>query len=126
MAEGYSIVQVRGEPLPAGRVGARVRVRLSGCPSGRWSRDVSARLANELVGHRTVGHLRLNEIVQGDQIVLDGVERKEAPALAEALRRAVDATNRSYTVEPNATANVTQAEADEIADEIARGLQAAA
>src|SRR4051794_17918686 len=55
-----------GEPLPDGRVGVRVRIRLSGCPSRRWSRDLSARLANELVGHPAVGHLRLNDIVQGD------------------------------------------------------------
>ena len=75
MSEDYRIVEVRGEPLAADRVGVRVRVQLSGCPSGRWSRDVSARLAGELVCHAAVGHLRLNEIVQGDQIVLEGVRR---------------------------------------------------
>lgn len=124
MNEDYRIVQVHGEPRPAGSVGARVRVRLSGCPSGRWSRDMSARLANQLVGHATVGHLRLNEIVQGDQIVLDGVERSEAPALAVAIRRAVDATNQCHIRERSASGNVSQAEADLIAHQIALGLQA--
>src|SRR4051795_10225784 len=96
MSEQYRIVgEGRGEPLPAGRVGVRVRIPLSGCPSRRWSRDLSARLTNELVGHEAVGHLRLNDIVQGDQLVLEGVEAREAPALADALRRAVDATNRA-------------------------------
>ncbi len=122
MSEDYRIVDVRGEPLPTGRVGARVRVRLTGCPSSRWSRAVSARLVNELVGHEAVGHLRLNEIVQGDQIVLEGVEAREAPALAVALRRAVDATNQALTGEsgPEAESNMAQDEANAIAAEIAR------
>ena len=119
MSEEYRIVQVRGEPLPAGGVGVRVCVRLSGCPSRRWSRDVIARLGNELVGHAAVGHLRLDEIVQGDQIVLEGVEASEAPALAGALRRAVDATNQTCTEGQNSSANVAQEEADAIADQIA-------
>jgi hypothetical protein len=122
MFEDYRIVDVRGEPLPAGSVGVRVRVRLSGCPSGRWSRDLSARVANELVGHVAVGHLRLNEIVQGDQIVIEGVEQREASALAAALRRAIDAANRSSTEEPHATANVAHDEADAIARAIALEL----
>ena len=46
-------------------------------------------MANELIGHVAVGHLRLNQIVQGDQIILEGVEANEAPALADALRRVV-------------------------------------
>jgi len=65
--------------------------------------------ANELVGHATVGYLRLNEIVQGDQIVLDGVEHQEAPALAVALCRAIDATNHAEIAAPGTAANVTQA-----------------
>jgi hypothetical protein len=120
MSEDFRIIEVRGEPLPAGSVGVRVRVRLSGCPSRRWSRDVIARLGNELVGHASVGYLRLNEIVQGDQIILEGVEGNEAPALADALRRAVDATNQTSTIEQSSTANVSQEEADAIADQIAR------
>jgi hypothetical protein len=94
MAERHTIVsEARGEPLPSGRVGVRLYVPLSGSPSGRWSRDLSARLTTELTGRSAVGHLRLNDIVQGDHIVLEGVEEREASALAAALRRAVDATN---------------------------------
>src|SRR3954467_13699884 len=82
MSESYSIVdQAKGEPLAAGRVGVRVKVRLSGSPSARWSQSLSGHLVNELTGHAAVGHLRLNNIVQGDHIVLDGVEAREAPQL---------------------------------------------
>ncbi len=121
MSEDYCIVEVGGEPLSAGSVGVRVRVRLSGCPSRRWSRDVTARLASELVRHAAVGHLRLNvnELVQGDQIVLEGVEESEAPALAAALERAVDATNQAPAGEQSSTANVAQEQADAIAEQIA-------
>jgi hypothetical protein len=96
MAERHTIVgEARGEPLPSGRVGVRLYVPLSGSPSGRWSRDLSARLTTELTGRSAVGHLRLNDIVQGDHIVLEGVEEREASNLAAALRRAVDATNNA-------------------------------
>ena len=95
MTEDHQIVgESHGEPLPAGRVGVRVQLQLSGCPSGRWSNTLSANLYTEFLGHPAVGHLRLDEIVQGDQIVLDGVEASEAPTLAGTLRRAVDATTR--------------------------------
>ena len=119
MSEDYRIVEVSGEPLSAGSVGVRVRVQLSGCPSRRWSRDVSARLASELVGHAAVGHLRLNELVQGDQIVLEGVEESEAPALAAALERAVNATNQVPAARAESTANIAQEQADAIAEQIA-------
>jgi hypothetical protein len=96
MAERHTIVsEARGEPLPSGQVGARLYVPLSGSPSGRWSRSLSARLTTELTGQAAVGHLRLNDIVQGDQIVLEGVEEREASNLADALRRAVEATNKA-------------------------------
>jgi hypothetical protein len=120
MSEDYRIVgQFRAEPRPTGCVGVRVRTQLSGCPSSRWSRDLSARLVNELVGHAAVGHLQLNEIVQGDQIVLEGVEKSEAPALARALRQAVDATNQASADSPSPSPNMSQAEADAIAGIIA-------
>jgi hypothetical protein len=122
MSEHYQIVSdARGEPLPAGSVGVRVRFQLSGCPSGQWSHVLRARLASELAGHTTVGHMRLNGIVQGAQIVLEGVEASEAPTLASSLRRAVEAANQACTGEQNATANVAQEEADAIANQIARG-----
>ena len=100
MSEDYRIIsQARGEPRVAGGVGVCVRMRLSGSPSPRWARNLGGRLTNELVGHAAIGHLRINvnELVQRDHIVLDGVEADEAPALAQALRRAVDGANRAHT-----------------------------
>jgi hypothetical protein len=108
-----------GEPLSDRDVGVRVRIPLSGCPSQRWSRDLSARLTNELVGHPAVGHLRLNHIVQGDHIVLEGVEAREAPLLSNALARAVAATNAECATDPEPAANPAQPRADAIAGEIA-------
>ncbi len=118
MSEDYHIVgRARGEPLPEGCTGVRVLVQLSGCPSRRWSRDLAARLSQELVGHAAVGHLRLNvnDIVQADQIVLDGIEQREAPALGDALELAVDAANRASAEAPNPPPNTTRKEADVIA-----------
>jgi hypothetical protein len=120
MSEHHRIVgEGRGERL-GDRVGVRVRMRLSGCPSQRWSRDLSARLANELVGHPAVGHLRLNNIVQGDQLVLEGVEARETQTLAVALRRAMDATNHTCP-DDEQSARPTEREADAIAQTIAVG-----
>jgi hypothetical protein len=119
MPEHHRIVGAsHGEPLPEGRVGVRVRVPLSGCPSRRWSHDLKARLTNELVGHPAVGHLRLDNLIQADQIVLDGVEEREAPLLSHALQRAIDATNAACDVEPRPSANVSQPEADAIAHKL--------
>lgn len=118
MSEDYQIVsRARGEPLPEGWTGVRVRVQLSGCPSRRWSRDLAARLSQELVGHAAVGHLRLNasDIVHADEIVLEGVEEREAPSLGDALRQAVDAANRASIGAPNAPSNMARKEADGIA-----------
>jgi hypothetical protein len=120
MPEHHRIVgKSHGEPLPEGRVGVRVRVPLSGCPSRRWSHDLKARLTNELVGHPAVGHLHLDNIIQADQIVLDGVEEREAPLLSAALKRAVDATNAACRVEPSPSKNVSQREAEAIAHKLA-------
>ena len=120
MAERHTIVgEARGEPLPAGRVGVRLHVPLSGSPSGRWSRDLSARLTTELTGHSAVGHLRLNDIVQGDHIVLEGVEEREAPNLADALQRAVDATNDACEeLAEQPTKNMPRHTADAIAQRV--------
>jgi hypothetical protein len=122
MSEHHRIVgEARGEPLPAGRVGIRARIPLSGCPSPRWSRDLSARLTNQLVGHVAVGHLRLNDIVQGDQVVLEGVEASEAPALAEALRLAVAATNDACPDEAERTSAAARDDAQAIAHQVTPG-----
>lgn len=108
----------RGEPLPAGRVGARVRIPLSGTPSPRWSRVLTARLGTALVGHPAVGHLELGELVQGADIVLEGVEAAEAPRIGPALSAAMDAANRDEQGDEaggRAPSNMPQEEADAIA-----------
>ena len=121
MAEKHNIVgAATGEPLPAGRIGVRLRFPLSGNPSGRWSRDLSARLTSELTGHAHVGHLVLNEVVQGDEIVLEGVEAGEAPNIAGAVERAVEATNRARAdAADDDTPHGPQAEADAVARTVA-------
>jgi hypothetical protein len=122
MPEDHQIVsESHCEPLPAGSVGVRVRVQLSGCPSARWSRALSANLYRGFLGHEAVGHLRLDEIVRGDEIVLDGVEDREAPTLAATLRSAIDATNKNLTRKAEPTANVDQSEADVIARQVDLG-----
>ena len=119
MSEHHQIVSdASGEPQATGSVGVRVRIRLSGCPSRRWSHALRSHLSKELVGHTSVGHIRLNGIVQGDEIVLEGVEASEAPTLAGSLQRAVEATNRAEIHEDNPPRNMAQADADAVADQI--------
>lgn len=121
MPETHQIAgKARGEPLPAGRVGARVRVPLSGTPSPRWSRALAAHLANELTGHAAVGHLQLNDVVQGSDVVLEGVEEPEAPVLGECLLRAVAAANACLqdVREPPPPANMPQPLAERIAVQV--------
>ena len=118
MTERHSIVgAARGEPLPAGRVGVRLRIPLSGSPSPRWSRDLSARLTVEVTGHAAVGHLRVNDIVQGQEIVLEGVESAEAATIAGAVERSVDATNAACE-DLDRSENVPPAEAEAIANQV--------
>src|SRR3954452_1461585 len=127
MPEHHDIVgPARGEPLPAGRVGIRLRIGLSGSPSTRWSRDLSARLTRETTGHPAVGHLRLNDLVQGQEIVLDGVEPAEAPAIFDAIERAVASTNAATARDPapGPQANMSPADADAIADAVKPPRQA--
>jgi hypothetical protein len=121
MSEYYEIIShARGEPRPAGCVGVRVYVQLSGSPSREWTQALGARLATELTGHAAVGHLRINinDIVQGDQIVLDGVESREAQALTQPLQRAIDGANDASTTQPRQAPNATQQEAEAIAGKI--------
>jgi hypothetical protein len=119
MSEHHQIASdASGEPQAADSVGVRVRVRLSGCPSRRWSDVLRSHLSKELVGHTSVGHIRLNCIVQGDEIVLEGVEASEAPTLAGSLQRAVEATNKAEIGEDNPPGNMAQADADAVADQI--------
>jgi hypothetical protein len=129
MSEHHTITGApRGEPRPEGHVGARIHVPLTGTPSPRWSRGLSAHLAAALTGHEAVGHLRLNEVVQGADIVLDGVSAPHASALAEALIDAVDETNRCAEEEehrPHPACNMSREEADRIAAELRLPLPAA-
>ena len=121
MAEEHTIVgPARGEPLPVGQVGVRLRIPLSGAPSSRWSRDLSARLTVEFTGHANVGHLVLNDVVQGHEIVLEGVESGEAEVLAEAVERGVEATNRACADAPDDSVPLKpREEADAIARTVA-------
>jgi hypothetical protein len=122
MSEHHQIVaDASGEPQAAGSVGVRVRIRLSGCPSRRWSDALRSNVSKELVGHTAVGHIRLDGIVQGDEIVLEGVEPSEAPTLAGSLQRAVEATNRAKIGEDHPARNMAQADADAVAHEITFG-----
>jgi hypothetical protein len=121
MSEVHKIVEPpRAEPMSAGRVGVCVRFALSGCPSPRWSRNLAARLTRELTGHSAVGHMTLNNAVQGREIVLEGVESDEAPTLAAAVERAVDAANDASSRDDSAndlddpTREARQARADDI------------
>jgi hypothetical protein len=120
MSETHHIAgAARGEPLPAGSVGARVRLPLSGTPSPRWSRALGAHLANALTGHAAVGHLHMDQLVQGSDLVLEGVEEREAPALGDCLRRAVDAANVClHDDEAPPQANMPHSLADRIATKL--------
>lgn len=122
MSQDYRIISApRGEARAIGDVGVCVRVQLSGCPSRRWSHDMGARLTTELLGHPGAVHLRVNvdELIQGDEIVLDGVEDRDAPGPAAALQRAVDAANRADSHEADRVPNATQGEADAVASHMA-------
>lgn len=121
MPEEHQIVgAARGEPLPSGRVGVCLRFPLSGSPSPRWSRDLSARLTGELAGHTAIGHLRLNQLVQGSEIVLEGVEAPEASSITEAIERAVDGANHDCAQETDADRgkNAPQKYADDVARDV--------
>jgi hypothetical protein len=72
------------------------------------------------VGHPAVGHLRLNDIVHGDHVVLEGVEQRDATRLSEALRRAIEATNAATAPDVALRANLPQDHADAVAREVGK------
>jgi hypothetical protein len=125
MSEHHEIVgPAQGEPLPEHRVGARIRVPLTGAPTARWSRALGSHLATGLTGHPAVGHLRLNELVQGSAIVIEGVEPAEAELLGPALRDAVAAANHACDEDPPpAPPNMPQQEADRVAQVVSEKTQ---
>ncbi len=116
----------RGAPLAAPQVGARVRVPLDSPPSSRWSRTLAAHLTAGLTGHSAVGHLHLDALVQGAEIVLEGVERAEAELLGPVLRRAIETANRVCEA-PEAGAcrppNMATREAQQVARAVGEGAQ---
>ena len=118
MSEHHAIAgPAKGECLPADRVGACVRLPLDAPPSLRWSEALTAHLAVSLTGHPGVGHLRLNHVVQGADIVLDGIEPIVAGHLGPLLRNAIDAANRACERDPEAAScpNMEQWRADQVA-----------
>src|SRR6478672_8590858 len=101
MTERHAIAgPARGETQSSGCVGACVRVPLDSAPTPRWSDAMSARLVASLTGHAAVGHLRLDHVVQGTDIVLEGVEAAEAEQLGPVLRASIEAANRLCDAEP--------------------------
>lgn len=119
--------RVTGTPLTAGRHGASVRITLDSPPSPRWSRALAARLTTELVGCPSVAHLRLDGVVQGADLVLDGVEPPQAERLGRAVRAAIEAANGSCNRPAggeDAPRNMPSAEAQEVARKVAAGARA--
>jgi len=117
MAEHHQIAgSARGEPRPSDCVGARVRVPLDSAPTPAWSRVLGSHLTAGLTGHPAVGHLRLAELVQGADIVLDGVEAREAALLGPVLQQAIDAANRACEGDDaRPRTNMPHADAQEVA-----------
>jgi hypothetical protein len=102
-------------------IGARVRIPLDTPPSPRWSNALASALSRGLVGHPAVGHLHLDNVVQGAEIVLDGVEPREAELLGPVLLEAIEAANRvcpDATEEEPGPRNMDPAEAEKVARDV--------
>jgi hypothetical protein len=125
MPERHSIAgPASGAPLATGQVGARVRVPLDSPPSPRWSRSLAAHLAADLTGHPAVGHLRLDAVVQGADVVLEGVEPAEAELLGPVLRGAIEAANASCAEDEAGPApNMARGQAEDVARTVAEGAE---
>src|SRR3954469_15209009 len=125
MSEEHHIAgAARGEPRAVHDVGVRVRVPLSGTPSAHWSHVLCGHMTSELVGHPAVGHLHMRDIVQGSEIVLEGVEEPEADRPGPIVARSVEAANaasRRAVQEPRPT-NCPHEEAERIARRISLGV----
>jgi hypothetical protein len=104
-----------------------VRLPLDSAPTPRWSDAMSARLVFSLTGHAAVGHLKLDRLVQGSDIVIEGVEPGEAEQLGLVLRGAIDAANGVCDTDPVARPprNMRQAQADDLARSVEKSLQPA-
>ena len=129
MTERHAIAgPARGETLSSGRVGAGVRLSLDSAPTPRWSDAMSARLAASLTGHAAIGHLKLDHLVQGSDIVIEGVEPGEAEQLGPVLRAAIEAANGACDCDPiiEQPRNMPQERADELARSVEAGARPAA
>jgi hypothetical protein len=116
----------RGAARAAGSVGATVQIPLDAAPSKHWSHVLAVHLASELTGHPGVGHLRLNELIQGADVVLEGVEPSEAELLGPALARAIEAANRACARDGDGGVpqpNMAQEEADRLARSVCSGAR---
>ena len=84
MAEEHTIAgPAKGEPLPVGRVGVRLRIPLSGGPSRRWSRDLSARLTVNSPGIRASAissSTRSSKVMRSCSTVSSPQRRTRSPA----------------------------------------------
>jgi hypothetical protein len=126
MTESHAIAgPARGECLPRDRVGACVRLPLDCPPTRRWSEALTAHLAVSLTGHPAVGHLRLDHLVQGADIVLEGVEPAEAEQLGPVLRDAMSAADRACgdDAQDGQQWNMEQQEADRVAGTVEAGAR---
>jgi hypothetical protein len=97
-----------------------VRIPLDTAPSPRWSNALASALMTGLVGHPAVGHLRLDHVVQGAEIVLDGVEPLEAELLGPVLLQAIESANRRSpdATEQDGPRNMDPAEAEDVARKV--------
>jgi len=86
-----------------------------------------ARLATSLTGHAAIGHLKLDHLVQGSDIVIEGVESGEAEHLGPVLRAAIEAANGACDCDPvlELPRNMPQARADELARAVEAGVRPA-
>jgi hypothetical protein len=82
-----------------------------------------ARLTTGLNGHPAVGHLRLDGLVQGSDIVLQGVEPVEAALLGPVLRQAIAAANDvcARAADDLMPRNMDPAQAQQVASVVSAG-----
>jgi hypothetical protein len=125
MEEHRFIAAPRGEPMSDARAGARVRIALDSPPGPRWSDAFASHLTRELMGMPGVARLSLDHAVQGDDVVLEGVELEEGQRIGPALKASLEAANRACArpaPDEERPRNMDQATADRVAEAIAAEL----
>jgi len=119
MAEKHTMVgHAEADPLPKGQKGARVRISLANPPSEQWARAFGNALSEirplgKQAGHFSSGH----GLVQGNEIVLVGVESKTGSELFKATTAALAQANKELEDQEKdqPSLNMSQEEADAIA-----------